>query len=771
MLKSKWIQVGVLIAAAVATASGAFANPTATSGWVYDWGSFDFSVNRDPREASDSLNILLNTDGVPATTEVTSTGQVSGNTYFLEDVSLADAGLVTETLGMRGGALTELTFDSVLDGHTVAAGSQDGSEMFQGVTFAFDGVDQNVFDGTGTVDLEATVPLSAVLTIREMTPLSDALLSSGLGVGIAVGETGQNDQYRVDLTEQGSCLQTLNGTPTTFPDLDCTVTPKSGNEYVAAVNGTLIVPINGVAYGGPGVLNSAEIAYSGFHDADASSAIVAPLIKSQYSVNAAPSALQIQNVGSNAADVTVNLLPTPEPGPCALSTFFDPNNMTPVISCADVSIREPNGNVQDGHADGTGFARITAPQAAFSSGQFQVQNVTSSPSVAQVQFKDFQGSAVVASETKQVAAIVNDNGVPPGDATSYSASNVMATNYKVTTSGNELTLPLVAKTTFGFSTAIVVQNATSSAEASVTIDFVMTDTSPGGQQDFASAFHAQDFFNGVPNFFQAGGFAGACVPSGDGFDCDGSFDGSIIVAPNSVVRIVSLVSHDATATGPGISTAYNGFDTFRVDLSSSNPNVSFELVSNCPPSSLDPVGGDVDGDGICDDGDASGTAGDASCAGGETTGCDDNCPLTANPSQADGDSDAVGDGCDNCTTRSNPRLASLESFQTATGGQLDDDADGFGNQCDAKFGTAGQVVGGVDLSQLFASFNKNRSGSNCGSAGDASCAPFDLDNAGNFISGGDITTAFQLFNQPPGPNCGSDCDGAALGCEGPACSD
>ena len=45
--------------------------------------------------------------------------------------------------------------------------------------------------------------------------------------------------------------------------------------------------------------------------------------------------------------------------------------------------------------------------------------------------------------------------------------------------------------------------------------------------------------------------------------------------------------------------------------------------------------GDDDGDGILEDGDGSGTAGDNPCTGGETTGCDDNCPFRANASQED----------------------------------------------------------------------------------------------------------------------------------------
>lgn len=55
---------------------------------------------------------------------------------------------------------------------------------------------------------------------------------------------------------------------------------------------------------------------------------------------------------------------------------------------------------------------------------------------------------------------------------------------------------------------------------------------------------------------------------------------------------------------------------------------------------------DGDGDGIRDDGNGSGTASDARCTAGATVGCDDNCPLIANATQADADADGIGDVCE-----------------------------------------------------------------------------------------------------------------------------
>jgi hypothetical protein len=57
----------------------------------------------------------------------------------------------------------------------------------------------------------------------------------------------------------------------------------------------------------------------------------------------------------------------------------------------------------------------------------------------------------------------------------------------------------------------------------------------------------------------------------------------------------------------------------------------------------------------------------------------DNCPTTTNPLQTDGDQDDVGDACDNCGLLANP-------------GQEDDDLDGVGTACDncAQVANAGQ---------------------------------------------------------------------------------
>jgi len=59
--------------------------------------------------------------------------------------------------------------------------------------------------------------------------------------------------------------------------------------------------------------------------------------------------------------------------------------------------------------------------------------------------------------------------------------------------------------------------------------------------------------------------------------------------------------------------------------------------------------GDIDGDGVHDDGDRSGLIGDNPCAGGEIENCDDSCPTTSNPLQEDTfppQGNGIGDACD-----------------------------------------------------------------------------------------------------------------------------
>jgi hypothetical protein len=180
---------------------------------------------------------------------------------------------------------------------------------------------------------------------------------------------------------------------------------------------------------------------------------------------------------------------------------------------------------------------------------------------------------------------------------------------------------------------------------------------------------------------------------------------------------------------------------------------SFVLSGDFSGDPCAALGGDTDGDGACND--------------------VDNCPTVANAGQEDGagglevtiagafSPDGVGDACDNCVRVNNPRVAAgyltTNPWRTLTGGQIDDDHDGYGNKCDGKFvGLPSQNVGGLDLGQFRTSNGEDRRFDTCGTAGGTRpCAIYDLDEAavGNFIGGLDLGRLRQLSGTTPGPRC------------------
>ena len=195
----------------------------------------------------------------------------------------------------------------------------------------------------------------------------------------------------------------------------------------------------------------------------------------------------------------------------------------------------------------------------------------------------------------------------------------------------------------------------------------------------------------------------------------------------------------------------------------------FGPVDNCP-AVANASQTDGDGDGVGDACDNCPAISNANQADGDQDGLGDacdNCPTLANAAQTDGDQDGVGDVCDNCVTIANPRVGAPASggkpgdaaaflganpWATLTGGQRDDDADGYGNLCDAKFTGTG-LVSPADLTQFRASNGQSRTGDTCGTSGTRPCAIFDLDQSGALIAPGDLTQFRILNGKAPGPKC------------------
>ncbi|GEM_PF-5358430 len=98
------------------------------------------------------------------------------------------------------------------------------------------------------------------------------------------------------------------------------------------------------------------------------------------------------------------------------------------------------------------------------------------------------------------------------------------------------------------------------------------------------------------------------------------------------------------------------------------------------------VPGDVDDDGILDDGDASGVAGDNPCAAPTVANCDDNCVDDPNPAQVDTDLDDQGDACD----LDDDGDGLLDLDEAGAGGDPldpDTDGDGLGDGDEVAFGS------------------------------------------------------------------------------------
>jgi len=132
------------------------------------------------------------------------------------------------------------------------------------------------------------------------------------------------------------------------------------------------------------------------------------------------------------------------------------------------------------------------------------------------------------------------------------------------------------------------------------------------------------------------------------------------------------------AVKPNIGETCNGLDdNCNGTTDEGFPNTDGDLEADC----VDP---DDDNDTILDDGTGDGTYG-TPCAPGQTTYCDDNCRLNANPDQADQDLDGTGDLCETDTDGDgDPNVTDCKPNDPAIFHGQAEPCDDVDNDCDGK---------------------------------------------------------------------------------------